>query len=76
MVKCKHLYYFDIDTHQFSCYYDTDYKKQPFWYSSLCNENDLFEIDVNRGFRTPEACESYIKHRVKQTAKKLLKALS
>lgn len=68
-------HYFDIGDRQFSCEYDTDYKKMPLWYTTNVNDNFVFKIDTERGFRTPEACEKYIKQRVKIACKQMLKHL-
>lgn len=75
MTKHGDTHYFDIGPDQFECIYDEDYKKQPLWYSSGNNYNYLFNIDTDKGFRSKEACENYIKQRVKITCKKMLKDL-
>ena len=67
-------HFFDIGEEQFSCEVDFDFKNRHLWYSNNNNEC-LFMIDRAKGFRTKEACEKYIKTRVKAVCKKLLKGL-
>lgn len=69
------LHYFDVGNDQFSCVLDYDYKDRWLWYSSNTID-DIFEVALGRGFKTPEACEKYIKKCIKKTCKDLLKGLS
>lgn len=68
-------HYFDIDTEQFTCHLDYDYKRRWLWYSTAGNNHCLFGIDLKRGFQNKENCENYIRKQVFRTCKKLLKGL-
>ena len=66
-------HYFDIGPEQFTCQLTNIYTNRYLWYSGDYNHDTLFHIDSGKGFRTKEACENYIRTRVKITCKQLLK---
>lgn len=72
-MKHGDMHYFDIGHKQFGCIYHFDFRKRWLWYTLATNYNSLFNIDVDKGFRTKEACEKHIRDRVRITCKQLLK---
>ena len=74
--KHKDTHYFDIGIYQFSCMYDDEFKSKGYWYvnGDSCDEY-AYGFDLNKGFRTVEACEDYIRLCVKKKCKQLLKGL-
>jgi len=67
-------HYFDIAGDQFHCSLEDEYSKNhiPYW-SPWCNSG--FGIDHHKCFKTPEACEKYMRKQVKITCKLYLRDL-
>ena len=65
---------FQINNSDFLCSYEIADNGRYYWYSNCeYNPNDLFDIDVNKGFKTKEACEAYIRKQVIKWCKETLK---
>ena len=65
---------FELGKTTFYCSHDTLQNNRYYWYSHcIYNQNDLFDIDVNKGFKTKEACEAYIRKQVIKWCKETLK---
>ena len=65
---------FEIGDTTFWCIYEISSNGRYYWYSHWgWNPNDLFDIDVNKGFTTKEACETYIRKQVIKWCKASLK---
>lgn len=71
--NCEHLHYFDIGPAQFSCIYDWDYKHKPLWYVNHISSNDCWNFDLNKGFKSAEACEEYMRNQVYKVCKQIIK---
>ena len=54
--------------------FDTEYKKQGYWYiNHTQNERSVFDFDTEKGFKTIESIEKYIKKQCVKKAKEILK---
>ena len=66
-------HYFEIAHLQFTCVYDKDFKPQGYWYPSATLHSSDYGIDVDKGFKTPEACEASIRKSVRKFCTTMLK---
>lgn len=54
--------------------FDTEYKKQGYWYiNHTQNECSVFDFDTEKGFKTIEFIEKYIRKQCVKIAKEILK---
>ena len=54
--------------------FDTEYKKQGYWYVDHTQDaNSVFDFDTEKGFKTIESIEKYIKKQCVKEAKEILK---
>jgi len=67
-------HYFKIAEYKFHCSLETEYTKtgNPVWIP-WCNSG--FGIDYHKQFKTPEACERYMRKKIKQRCKAYLRDL-
>lgn len=57
-----------------SIIFDTEYKKQGYWYVDHTQDSfNVFNFDAEKGFKTIESIEKYIKKQCVKTAKEILK---
>ena len=66
-------HYFMIGSYPASCNREALNKNNFYWCTSVDNTNDIFDIDLLKGFRTKEACEKYVRRQIIKFCKQVLK---
>ena len=71
MKNCWNWESFDVAGFQFSYQLETEYSENGQRYWMPCNNSD-FGIDFQKAFRTPEACEKYMRNTIKKSCEDIL----